>query len=72
MTSKGIEPQSMNEFYPIILQGVLHVTTKHKTQESKCHKTIQCHEMQINARIHLDAFKGDWTPIHNWILPNNN
>jgi hypothetical protein len=40
MTSKGIEPQSMNGLYPIIVESVLHVTTKHKTQELKCHKTI--------------------------------
>jgi len=32
MISKGIEPQPMNGFYPIIVEGVLHVTTKHKTQ----------------------------------------
>jgi hypothetical protein len=72
MTSKGIEPQSMNGFYPIIVESVLHVIAKHKTQELKCNKTIQCRKMQTNARLHLDAFKGDGTPIHNWILPNNN
>jgi len=37
MFSRGIEPQSMNGFCPITIEGVLcFVITTHETQESKC------------------------------------
>ncbi len=34
-----ITPQSMNRFYPIVVECVLHASITHKTLESRCHRT---------------------------------
>jgi hypothetical protein len=55
MSSKGIEPPSMNRFCPIVVEGDLRATKTHKI-----HKMPYIHIVtRCKQGINHDAFKGD-------------